>query len=1067
MSDLHDWLSGIGLEGYAETFAENDIDLEVLDELSEEDLKELGLSLGHRKKLLKALRSVSSNERNSDVVDSGDQAPRSPDATLSAEKRFLSLMFCDLADSTRIAAALDMEDTHELNRAYQDACTEAIHAHHGYVARYMGDGILAYFGYPQAREDDAERAVNAGLAIISAIEALKPRFDLPEGIELAVRIGIASGPVVVEAIGDGDARENAVVGEAPNLAARLQGLAAADRVMVGPETHRLLEHAFGFRDCGLQSIKGYLEPMGTWEVIARRSEEERYRYRSDRYLTTLIGREEELRLLESRWQRSAGGAGQVVLLSAEAGMGKSRLVDALIGGIDIAHNRVRFYCSPNHVQSPLYPIISRLLREAERAYDETDLTPRQRLGRLLAEKYQCPDELIPAIESMAFVKDSEAESGQNADPRQVMSMLQDLLVESLVGQSREKPLIIVLEDAHWIDASTQTAMDILVERIHNQPVLLLMTHRLEKQLPYTSAHVTRLSLSSLSGEQSSTLIQEIAAGLPDDTIRDICDKGAGIPLFLEEVTKAVADRRNDANANPGNVPESLQATLLSALDRLGAAKILAQCGAVIGQSFWKDMVAHVSHQSGQIVNQGLDALVSGQITVREPRGDNELFRFRHALLRDAAYESLLRNNRIKLHGMVADYLDGIGHTDERANQAIIAYHYAMAGNKDKAFQGWLEAGQAALQAGATTEAVELLDNAAKVLPDISGDKISLESRYRFHMSHGQALNASRGAAAETAHEAFRRAAGIGRDMDNVFYQVDALDYLFGITFNAGELEASITHAEEMLAIGEARDDDVARVSGHQGLGMAFCTLGRFHEAKHHLEAALAYADKSVEGINCFPSMTMDYLSYVWFFLGEHDRAAALCEQAIQSAHHESQYAAVTALTNSCFTRMLLGDHTDVKRYSEQAMSLAQERGQYMVSDRALLFHNLATAWLEPGRDSLEEVVAATNRLYESHEMIDLTYLIGMTAEVEIEQGKLEQAAASLDRALAISEDTGEVFYRAELCRLKGELIRAGGNGDAAGNIDHWLSEAKALATAQQAHGLLKRLERSEAAGNGI
>ena len=363
--------------------------------------------------------------------------------------------------------------------------------------------------------------------------------------------------------------------------------------------------------------------------------------------------------------------------------------------------------------------------------------------------------------------------------------------------------------------------------------------------------------------------------------------------------------------------------------------------------------------------------------------------------------------------MVAEYLDGIGHTDERANQALIAHHYAMAGNSDKAFLGWLQAGQAALQSGATTEAVELLHNAAELLPHV-GDAVPPVSRYRFHMSLGQALNASRGAAAEPAHEAFRQAAAIGRDLDNVYFQVDALDYLFGITFNAGLLETSISHAEEMLAIGEARDDDVARVSGHQGLGMAFCTLGRFHEARHHLEAALSYADMAVEGINCFPSMTMDYLSYVCYFLGEYERAAALCEQAIESAHYESQYAAVTALSNSCFTRMLLGDHDAVKRYSEQALSLARERGQYMVSDRALLFNNLANAWLEPGGGALDEVVAATDRLYESRELIDLTYLVGMTAEVEIRQGRLDAAAASLDRALAISRETGEVFYRAEL-----------------------------------------------------
>ena len=395
MKDLRHWLAGIGLEQYAGVFAENDIELDVLDELSEEDLKELGLSLGHRKRLLKALRApdMGAGDASATEHQAGTHAP--PEGAPTAEKRFLSLMFCDLADSTRIAAALDMEDTHALNRAYQDACAQAIHAHHGYVARYMGDGILAYFGYPRAGEDDAERAVNAGLSIIRAIRALKPRFSLPDGLELSVRIGIASGPVVVEAIGGGDARENAVVGEAPNLAARLQGLATPDSVRVGQETHRLLEHAFDFRHCGEQPVKGYPEPMATWEVVAPRSLDERSRFRSGRYLTSLIGREEELSLLRSRWNRSAGGAGQVVLLSAEAGMGKSRLVDGLLDSMKSPHNRVRFFCSPNHVQSPLYPIINRLQREAERLYAGREWSPSQRMARLLADQYRCPDELIP------------------------------------------------------------------------------------------------------------------------------------------------------------------------------------------------------------------------------------------------------------------------------------------------------------------------------------------------------------------------------------------------------------------------------------------------------------------------------------------------------------------------------------------------------------------------------------------------------------------------------------------------------------------------------------------------
>ena len=1059
MSRLDQWLESIGLSQYSAAFADNDIDLEILDEITEADLKELGLSLGHRKKLLKALRALHRVSSDTDVDDGAVVHPVSP-AQAQPEKRFLSLVFCDLADSTRIAAALDMEDAHALNRAFQEACTQAIHGQRGYVARYMGDGILAYFGYPRAHENDAEQAVNAGLDIIRYVTELGPRFSLPEDLDLAVRVGIASGPVVVETIGDMDARENAVVGEAPNLAARLQGLAAPNSVLVGEDTYHLVQDSFEFEDQGSRQIKGYSDTMATWQVMAARSPEERNRSRSDRHLTNMVGRREELGLLKSRWERSTAGAGQVVLLSAEAGMGKTRLVDALLAEIEGNCRRVRLFCSANHIQSPLYPVFNRLQREAELLGDNAGDTPRERLRHLMATRYQYPETLLPAVLSLVYMETDEGDT-VSANPGEVMRILQQRLVETLLKQSRNQPTLVVLEDAHWVDASTQGVMDLLAERIHDHAIMLLVTHRLEKQLPYTSAHVTRLTLSSLSRDQAARLITGITGELPESAVREISEKGAGIPLFLEEITKSLQARsvtESPARVNNQTIPESLQASLLSALDRLGEAKRLAQIGAVIGQSFWKDVLTFVTNQPSETLESGLNQLVDNRITVRESLGDNALLRFRHALLRDAAYESLMRGQRAELHGRVATFLAQSGKSEERANQAVIARHYEVAGDLDKAFSGWLEAGRTALNAGATTEAVELLERAHSLADRVSGEGVLPDRHYQLHMSRGQALNASRGAAATEAHESFRRAAAIGQEMDDVYCQVDALDYLYGITFNAGRLVASMDVAHEMLGIGEARNHPVALVSGHQGLGMTLCTLGRFAEAARHLEAALGHADQDIKGINCFPSMTMDYLSYVRFFLGDDKAAQTLCEQAIRSARKESQYAAVTALSNSCFTQMLLGDYEAVRLYSGQAMQLARERGQYMVSDRALLFHNLATAWLEPEAETLQDVEAAIERLFQSREYIDLTYLIAMAAEVQIQRGHLEDAGASLARALAISDETGEAFYRAELCRLQAALALAGEANDSKVAATQWLDEGLALAKSQGAAGWLRRLD---------
>lgn len=1071
MHDLAQWLSSLGMAEYSQVFAENDIDLSVLDELTEADLKELGMSLGQRKRLIKARREYQVGSES--AVSTDDELPPVKEAAWSAEKRFLTLMFCDLADSTRLAASLDMEENHALNRAYQEVCTETVHAHNGYVARYMGDGILAYFGYPSASEDDPERAVHAGLSIIDAIRDLGSRFQLPDDLSLSVRVGIASGLVVVEAIGEGDARENAVVGEAPNLAARLQGLATPNSVLIGSHTHRLVEHAFSFIDRGEQPVKGYDEPMATWEVEAPRSLDERFQNRSGRYRTPLIGRDEEYILLRSRWERSVVGSGQVVLLSGEAGIGKTRLVDALLTGISRPHHKIRLFCSPNQAQTPLFPVTSRLEREAELMEDSETVSTKERIASLITDKYGCPPELLPGIQSLIYVGSDDEDKHPTGDPRQLMTILQQRLVSTFIAQSRDKPLIVVVEDAHWIDASTQGMLNILVDRIHNYPVMLLVTHRLEKQLPYNSPHVTRLSLASLTPDQASLLIKETAkdVGISSDVIEKIKNKTGGIPFFVEEITKSLIEGKSeisgDAPVWPSSaIPDSLHATLLANLDKLGPVKALAQCGAVIGQSFWKDVVAHLCQHPADGLDKELDELVEGQITLRESHCDNDLFRFRHALLRDAAYDSLLKKDRARLHARVAEYLVNTGQSKQRANQSQIAHHYEQAGRISEAFLGWLEAGQAALGSGATTEAVELLDKANCLLPSIHGSDVSDDTLYQFHMSRGRALNASRGAASTEAHQSFRRAVDIGRSMNHVLKQVDALDYLFGITFNAGQIHASLKFGEELLAIGSEREDDVAKVSGHQGIGMAYCTLGRFEEAMLHLESALSYADKNIEGINCFPSMTMDYLSYVRFFVGDKESAADLCEQAIRSAHHESQYAAVTALSNSCFTQMLLRDHDAVRRYSAQAISLARERGQYMVSDRALLFHNLAMAWLEPDARSLDEVVAATDRLYESRELIDLTYLIAMTAEVQIARKDHDAAKLSLERAFSISDETGEDFYRGELYRLMAAVLLAKEENHAMENAGRLLDEGYAVAHHQKAESLKTRIQQSRA-GWGI
>ncbi|WP_424947382.1 AAA family ATPase [Candidatus Spongiihabitans sp.] len=1071
MSNIDQWLSGLGLEQYTESFAAHDIDMDILGELSEPDLEALNVSLGHRKKILKAFRIAANNaDRISDPLSTPSSAAPSPDPSpdptpgnTDAERRYMTLMFCDLVDSTRIAAGFDIEDMRDLNRAYQTACAEAIKKFDGYVACYMGDGVLAYFGYPAAREDDAERAIWAGLELARRVNQLNQVFTLADGMTLSVRIGVATGRVVVETIGDDPTQENAVVGEAPNLATRLQGLAAPNAIVVGADTHRLIVNTFEFIDLGEQPIKGYAAPVQIWQVQPQRPIEQRFRRKRNNPLTPLIGREEELILLTSRWRRACENEGQVVLLSGEAGIGKTRLIDALLEQINEPHHLLRFYCSPYHSHSPLYPYLANLMRESMILPADDDQAQYLKLKQLVLGKYKFDENFLHTITALIALQVDDNAKFSDADPQCQLQLAQESLINYVIELSESEPVFFVVEDTHWIDPTTLKVLDLLVTRNHAHSIMLLLSHRpnkscpdkiyMDKPLYYAQSHVTHLSLTKLTARQSQRLIGEISnnAGLEESIIQSISDKSAGIPLFIEEVTKVMLDTRNNpqnyprngqasndqtgANAGPSiRVPDTLQASLLSMLDGLGAAKHLAQCASVIGNAFEKPLLRHICEQTDETVESGLENLVNQNIIYRQSGMLDSRFLFRHALLRDAAYESLLKKNRRKIHGMIAQYLSPPDLSPPKksaaaSDQQVTAYHYGQAGDDINAFNHWLNAGETAFNSGATIEAVELLDNAASHLPEIDPSRASLNQIYRLHMTRGRALNAALGAVSEEAHAAFRNAVSVARRMNNIEREIDALDWEFGITFNAGMIRQSLMPAQTILDIGINHDHLAAKVSGHQVLGMAHCALGEFVTAQQHLESALdtngpAVTGYKVTGLNCYPSMTLDYLSYVKFFIGDKKSAQSLCRQAIESARQESDYATASALSNSCFTQMLLGDTAAVRAYSEEVIDLARDRGQHMFINRGLLFQNLAIASIDQDSLALQQVVQATNTLFESKEEIDLTYLLGMTAEIQISLGDYRAAHESLERALTLSHKNEELFYQAELYRLKAELAVA-------------------------------------------
>ena len=678
MSDeLRRWLEQIGLAQHAGTFAANDIDLDVLPELSDEDLKELGLSLGHRRKLLRALadRAI---EKTAD--DAALQIP-----SRDAERRQLTVLFCDLVGSTELSRRFDPEDLRELIRRYQDAVSGAVVRHGGYVANFLGDGIIAYFGWPRADEDNAAQAVRAALDAVVAVRELS----------LRAHAGIASGPVVV---GDLDAagrrQTGAVAGETPNLAARLEGLAEPDQVVIDGLTRQLIGAAFALDELGPQSLKGFVDPVQAWRVVGERTVESRFEARTGR-LTPFVGREQEMALLLERFERAAAGEGQAVLLAGEAGIGKSRLVQMLHERLSAAPSppmRIRMQCAPFHAASALQPVI-RHLRYAADFLDEEG--PEQRLDKLEALIRQGLEDVRESAALLAPLLSLPVDRyGVPLDltPEQRNERLMRVLVDQLLGLAARNTVLYMLEDAHWIDAATRDLIERLLARMTNSRILVLITHRPEFQPDWIRhPHLTTLTLNRLSRDQAIEVARAAGgAALSGGIVAIIGERAGGVPLFIEELTKSALE---DGNASDeSHIPETLQASLLARLDRLGGeARELAQLAAVIGREFDVQLLCAITDKKRGDISPSLDRLVRSEIVL--PARD-DAYVFRHALIQEAAYQSLLLVRRRQYHRDVACALETI--EPDAVEPEIIAQHYTAAELPEQAVPQWLRAGERAL-----------------------------------------------------------------------------------------------------------------------------------------------------------------------------------------------------------------------------------------------------------------------------------------------------------------------------------------------------------------------------------
>ena len=943
VQEIADWLEKLGMSEYAQRFAENGIDVSVLRYLTDQDLEKIGVLLGHRRKMLAAIAELVG----------AVQAPPQPALTESkpkdtAERRQVTVMFSDLVGSTALSARMDPEDLREVISAYQKCVTETVQRFGGFVAKYMGDGILIYFGYPQAHEDDAERAVRAGLELIQALGGLK------SSAPLQTRVGIATGLVVVgELIGSGEAQERGIVGETPNLAARLQGIAEPNTVVIAESTRKLIGNLFELQDLGAREVKGIVEPVRTWAALRASSVASRFEALHATGLTALVGREEELELLLRRWSRAKTSEGQVVLLSGEAGIGKSRLTAALLEKLSSEpHTRLRYFCSPQHTDSALYPVIGQMERAAGFVHDDTSQAKLDKLDAVLAHTSTRTEDAALFAEMLSLPSGGRYPTLE-LTPEQRRQRTLEALVSQVEVLTRQSPVLMIFEDAHWTDPTSLEVFGRVVDRVRSLRVLLIVTFRPDFDPPWVGrAYVTFLSINRLGQREILAMIEGVIGNkpLPANIRQDIIERADGIPLFVEEMTKAVLEAESQgavehlAAAVPSSalaVPASLQASLMARLDRLGPAKEVAQIGAAIGREFSHSLLAAVVRKPESDISPLLDRLIAAGLLFREGVPPRSSYLFKHALVQDAAYGTLLREPRRALHARIAETLEDQFAEIAENQPELLARHCTEAGLTEKAAGLWGKAGRRSLERSALVEAVPQLTRALDqietlpVTPALRHEQIKLQVALinpLFHVK-GYAAPETK-AAAERARLLIEQAEALGEPPDDPLLLFSVLYSFWVASYVAFNGDAMRDLAAQFLALAEKRGGTVPLMMGHRLMGTSLLETGDIAQGREHYDQAMALYDPAEHrplatlfGQDVRVSI-LSYRSRALWLLGYPDAALADADHALYDAREIGH--AVTlmyALFHASFRDIQCGKHAAATAWRNRTQVARAGRGE--------------------------------------------------------------------------------------------------------------------------------------------
>jgi class 3 adenylate cyclase/predicted ATPase len=963
----------------------------------------------------------------------------------AAERRQLTVMFCDLVGSTTLSERLDPEELRDLVRAYQQTCADVIDRFDGHIAQYLGDGLLVYFGYPRAHEDDAQRAVRAGLGMLEGVRQLNTRLESQHGIRLAIRLGVHTGLVVVGEVGGGSRQEQLALGETPNVAARLQAIAAVDSLLVSAATFRLLGGFFACQPLGTPPLKGLAQPLEVYRVLYESMARTRLEAAGNTALTPFVGREQEIRLLRERWELVKDGVGRVLLLSGEAGIGKSRLVQVLKDQLATEPMAwlIVCQCSPYHQHSALYPIIEWLERVALRF--QRDDSPAQKLNKLeafLAEYGESRSDAVPLFASMLSVPLSGAYPPISLSPEQQKRQTFHALLMIFLRIAIQQPVLLVVEDLHWVDPSTLEFLSLVVDQGPTARILALWTLRPDFSPPWTArGHVTLVTINRLPRREMLRLIHEVAHGksLPAEVVEQIVAKTDGVPLFVEELTKMIVESgllhehessyALNAPLPPLAIPATLHDSLMARLDRLRSVKALAQLCATLGREFSYALVRAVAPWDERTVQQGLQQLVDAEFLYQRRVPPEATYTFKHALIRDVAYQSLLRSTRQQNHQRIARALEGQFPEIVQTQPELVAQHYTAAGFHEDAIVYWLGAARQASDRSAHLEAIAHSTTGIGLVASVPETPEHLQQALSLHIALGAALQMTKGNAAPEVEQVYTQARGLCQKLGDTPALVPVLFGLWRFSVTRAHIGKARELAQTLLRLAQRTDDPVIRVAAHVAMGATRLFLGELSTAREHLmagfgkytpdqrRAEVSHTGQDL-GVAC-----QAYAAWTLWLLGYPEQAVTLVHAALSLAHQLSHpYSVAYAHCWAAIVAHFRRDVRSVCERAEHAVALSTERGFTVLAAMASSLRGWALAMQGQDDEGLREARRAMTALKATGTALFMPYFCGVLAEIAAHIGDTPGALGVLTEAQTLLENHDERYWEAEVFRLRSVLL---------------------------------------------